>query len=178
MGDTVDPITVLQVGGPGMAMHSFTRFSDSGRLEVTWLLRVASEKIRQIPDSEIVEVRADVFHEDPVYLIPVLIRIDSTESEESIFETWINIHQQGENPLTLLADQDRIMLQLYGDSLTVEKILEIPNTLQTMARTTLADLSTAPSWTLREFESARNKLCDRSFPSALRLWHQLTKKPE
>jgi|GEM_PF-2607951 len=171
-GDTVEPITILQVGGPGMAMYQVHHFSDAERQEVLWMLRTTTAKISSLPADCPVELRAGSFLVNDVCLIPVLLCLDKTETEEGIFETWINVNQMGENPLTFLAIQPRIVIQLLGDSGQVEKILQISNPLKALSKTLLAELGSNCDWTLSKFEAARETSFKR-FPSVVDLWKEL-----
>ena len=173
-GDTVEAITILQSAQPGMAMHQVHHFAGATRPEIVWLFRCSSAMIQSLPQECSIEVRAGSFESNDVCLIPVLFCFNANETENGIFETWINVNQMGENPLTLLAVQRRIVIQLFGDSGQIEKSFEINNPLQPLANTLLLQLGNEAHWTVSQFESALHKSYKR-FPTVVDLWNELPK---
>jgi hypothetical protein len=125
-----------------------------------------------LPEECSLEIRSGSLNIHNVCLIPVLFCLNLDETESGIFETWINVNQMGENPLTLLAVQTRIVIQLYGDSNRVEKTLEIPNPLQPLARKLLAELGNHSDWTVSKFDAALQE-CYKQFPTVAALWKGL-----
>lgn len=167
----VDPLQVLRQMPPGSALYSRELLSD--RWEVAWLIREETERIKKLGDNPEVEFRAGLIYQDEVALIPVLVRI-GPETRESIYETWINVHQpeDGFRYLRDLSAQDRIVLHLYGDGCRLERTLKVSNQLQGFILETLNRIKNVPPWPMLAFDAAREKLYKR-FPDVLLLWKAL-----
>jgi hypothetical protein len=171
-GDTVEAFTILQSAAPGMAMHQVHHFAGERRPEIVWLFRCSSAMIQSLLKECSIEVRAGSIEVDDICLIPVLFCLNDRPTEDRIYETWINVNQMGENPLTFLAVQSRIIIQLFGDSGQIEKSLEIKNPLQPLANTLLLQLGNEARWSVSQFEAALQKSY-RQFPTVVDLWNEL-----
>ena len=169
----IDPLNVLRQMPPGSALYSRELLSD--RWEVAWLIREETKRINQLGKNPEVEFRAGIYEYDGVMLIPVLVRI-GPETRESVYETWINIYQDGDGfkYLNDLFLQDRIVVHLYGNDCTLERSLVVSNQLQGFITAIIGLIEEIPPWPMSAFDAARKKLYNR-YPDVLSLWNTFKK---
>lgn len=162
----------LQETPTGAAFFARQQLND-GPFQIAWFVREQVEWIEQLgPDPEVefrASMRIERLREYPVAVIPVLLRVGATGSV-NIYETWIN--PLASAALELLICQRQIDVHLYGDHCHLVRSLSVPNTLQGFAEKALSTLSRLPYWGMRQFDTARSRICER-YSSIEALWAML-----
>jgi hypothetical protein len=168
---------------PGSVTFSkFEFFDQEGRtrgLEVAFLIREESKRIRHLGHSVIVEVRAALMERNGVGLIPILIGINPTvrSYRYNVFETWLNFHAprldgSKDDCLETLCKQDRIPILFYSGS-GMERSVQISNSrLKPTWSNMLAQVSHMNAWGMRDFDLARD-LLRIQHPTVRSLWNSL-----
>src|SRR5262245_55768861 len=98
---------------PGSALFVREQLG-SGSWEIAWLIHEDSARLAKLGPGPEIEFRAGVFEEEPVVLVPVLVRVGPL-ARESLYETWVNQYAEQGGILETLADQSRVAVHLYGD---------------------------------------------------------------
>src|SRR5690349_14470380 len=100
---TFDPLTLLARLPLGSALFVREQLP-MGNWEIAWLIRDDSARLAKLGPGPKLEFRAGVLEEEPVVLVPVLVRVGPPASE-SVYETWINQYAEEGGVLETLADQ-------------------------------------------------------------------------
>jgi hypothetical protein len=167
----IDPLAVLDAIPLGSALFVREHIG-GGSGEIAWLIREESARLAKLgPDPEI-EFRAGVLEEEPVVLVPVLVRV-GPPAGESIYESWVNQYAEDGGVLETLADQSRLVVHLYGDGCQLIDTLAVRNPLQAFARHALSRIAAAADpWTRQQFARAREQIHGR-YPQVWDLWQAL-----
>lgn len=168
---TTDPLTLLARLPAGSALFVREELPKEG-WEIAWLIREDSSRLAKLGPGPEVEFRAGVLEEEPVVLVPVLVRV-GPPAEESVYETWVNQYAEDGGVLETLADQSRLAVHLYGEDCQHVCTLAVSNLLQPFARHALSRIAaTADPWTMQQFDRARDKVYGR-YPRVWDLWQTL-----
>jgi len=166
-----DPLSVLRQLPPGSAIYCREIISE--RWEIAWLIREETKRISELGSNPAIEFRAGLCGRDGVMLIPVLVRV-GPETQENIYETWINAYQNGDG-LKYLMDlslQDRIVVHFHGDNCRLERSLVVSNQLREFITKVIGLVKEAAPWSMSAFDSAREKLYMK-YPDVLSLYDAL-----
>jgi tetratricopeptide (TPR) repeat protein len=161
---------------PGAATIGCLR-PNSGGIELVWILREESRRIRAL-GGRTITCRCNVVVRENVGVIPFLVCV-GTPKPGNIWETWINVHKPGnEDWLEILSRQAERAIWFVGDSGTVEGSTRVPNDVATMkfARQMLARTKALAPWSQAQFERAREQIY-RQCPDLLSLWNSLRTSP-
>jgi hypothetical protein len=146
------------------AMFVPARLSDGEEI-ACFLVREDASHVAHLPKQVSIEVRCGLLREANIGLVPVMLRV-----EGEIYETWGNWH----NPyaarcLRSFAQQDKLVIAFLVNSLTPERTLWTPNTLQETFGAMMTELEKMTPWSMSAFDAARERVYQR-YPNPQALW--------
>ena len=149
-----------------------THHLDSLSCEVFWqtliLIRETRQWIKRLGSNPVVWVRANLIRQNSVLLIPLVVKTGS-----DYYEMWFNgCEPYGQDALNLLAVQDRLTVHFFADRSEPVRSVGLSNSLAEFSERCLDAIIGMRSWTMAEFDLARDKLY-QDFPSPAALWEAL-----
>ena len=174
---TVDPIEVLNRCPVGAMLPLIGQQSYGSPIEVVFGIRVESQRIPLINNNPIA-IRMAALEEKGVFLIPIIIRLNYLGFHPEYFECWLNLFPEdaiGAEIFRIISRQKRLVLQLYGDSEEIERIMIIAHNCREYWSNLESVIDHKRSWSDEEFEKAREEIY-RRFTTPKDLFNYLGEK--
>jgi hypothetical protein len=170
VNNLTDAETLIKTAQPGLMLYGRVKQSISDPWKTVFYIREDDEHIKAIPKNPPVELRIAVMKEDDVLLMPTLIRLNNT-----LYETWFNYETVGKLSIADLTQQDMMILLIFGDKRQQERSIAFKNSVRATFDSFLQIRreSKIPSWTLSEFDAAREKVYTK-FPTPKALWNEIS----
>jgi len=160
---TVDPREVLRGCPVGAMLPMIGRQTYESPIEVVFGIREESQRIPFINNNP-VAIRMAVLEEKGVFLIPIIIRLIYKGFFTEYFECWLNIYPEdsiGTEIFRIISRQTRMVLQLFGDSGEIERIMILPHNYREYWSNLESVIDHRQSWSDEEFEQAREEIYKR-----------------
>ena len=157
----------------GSMLFFMSRQTFESPIEVVFGIREESLRIPFVKTSPIA-IRTGVLEEAGVYLILVILQLRYLGFPSEYFEAWLNIYPSddfGGELFRILCQQRRLVLQFFGESGQIERILTLPNNIAQWLALNLT-LDPQRSWAMEEFDWAREQVYTR-FPTPKELFFHL-----
>jgi hypothetical protein len=148
--------------------------TDDGAREVSLLVRGGGRGGNEPLEPSALTFRAGLFTqpESGIALVPVVLRLGPTESEE-YYEAWVNESPGGgKATLEALAKQERLTVCLYGAGCQLERVVALPNPLRAFANEALGETAEMRFAVGDALHQARHAVY-RQHPSVRSLWRAL-----
>ncbi len=168
-----DPREVLNTSPIGSMLPFMGRQTFDTPIEVIFGIREESCRIPFVKNNPI-KIRTGVLEEVGVYLIPIVLRLCYEGSPTEYFESWLNIYPSDSfaaEIFRVLSRQRRIVLQFFGESSQIERILFLPNNIGYWLRLNLTQ-NPQQKWSYDEFDQAREQIY-RQFATIKELFYHL-----
>ncbi len=163
------PESVIKGLPPGTMIYA--RVTLNGKDVTAFLIREESSRIARWKRRKAqVQLRAARLSIGDVLPVVFMARLG-----DEIYETWLNVHQEGGDGFGYLRDlatQDQVHFILYGDGGRREGKVSVLNSIQEFARNTLKELQESPAWSMKDFDAAREHIY-KKHPSVADLWKAL-----
>jgi hypothetical protein len=161
----------IKQAAPGACAYAVAQIGNAPE-ETVFLIRDQAGIIAEFGRAPTVHVRAGLIVESGVLLLPVLIKVSG-----ELYETWMNYHAEVCPPaLACLALQEQIGLHFFDDRGVRARVIAVPNQLQAFWQDTLRTLAQSPPWSMEAFDAARGRVY-ATYPTVLKLWHALRRRP-
>ncbi len=157
-----DPREVLNTSPIGSMLPFMGRQTFDSPIEVIFGIREESCRIPFVKNNPI-KIRTGVLEEVGVYLIPIVLRLCYEGSPTEYFENWLNIYPSDSfaaEIFRVLYRQRRIVLQFFGESGQIERILFLSNNIGYWLGLNLT-LNSQQEWSYDEFDQAREQIYRR-----------------
>ena len=160
--------TIICQSPPGTCVYTLAQIPPDAE-ETAFLIREQSGIIADIGKHPPIQVRAGLFPQSKVTLLPILISISG-----ELYETWLNYHAEefAQPALAALCIQDRFSFHFYDDHRRRIRSLITPNPHQAFWRSAVGALAPTAPWTSRDFDVAREILYAK-YPTVGNLWNAL-----
>ena len=142
-------------------------------VEVMFGIREESRRIPCIKNTPIV-IRTGILEKAGVYLIPVVLQLRYKGFPATFFEVWLNVSPPesfGAELFHYLCHQARIVLQFFGDTSLIARVLVLPNNIAQWQALKLT-IDPQKSWSMDVFDRARDQIFTR-FPTPQDLFFHL-----
>ncbi|MBF0558476.1 MAG: hypothetical protein HQL08_06810 [Nitrospirae bacterium] len=140
---------------------------------VCFLVREKSDTILHNLREPVVTVVSGLFVQNGIGLLTIMFMIGPDINH--FFETWIDYHMaenEGERIFNLISTQENIVFHFYGDSLRVEKLVQINNSLGDFFLRAAEQIKKLQPWGSRDFAFEREAIC-RKYPTCGDRWNAL-----
>jgi hypothetical protein len=140
---------------------------------VIFLVREKSDVIRNKLRDPVITILSGLFVQSGVGLLTMMFMLGP--DIKHLFETWIDYHRtgkEGERIFNLMSMQENIIFHLYGDSLKVEKLVQINNSLSDFFLTATEHINKLQSWETIDFAITLEAIY-RKYPTPEDRWHAL-----
>jgi hypothetical protein len=160
--------TIICESPPGTCIYTLVQMPPDPE-ETAFLIREQSGIIADLGKHPPIQVRAGLFTQNGVTLLPILISISA-----ELYEAWLNYHAEeyAQPALAALYIQDRLSFHFYDDRRRRIRSLITPNPHQAFWRTAVGELAPTAPWTPEDFETAREILYAK-YPTMGNLWNAL-----
>lgn len=161
---------------PGMMIFARVSIDNPGAAwETAFLIREEIKYVKAFGQNPAVEMRAGLLYEDAhparrVALVPVMLRIGAGKAAQ-LYECWFNFHaDENRAAFADLATQSDFAIAFFTPERA--KYVRVRNGMQTLFARALADARAAPAWSMRDFDTARDKIY-KAYPAPYDLWRAL-----
>ena len=165
-----DPEQIMLNMQPGSAICTALYAPEES---VKFLVREKSSVIRDKIKDSIITLRSGLFIQNGIGLLLMMFLI--CPDVKHIFEIWIDYCQpdkRGEQLFNLMSTQENIYFRLYGDSLNVEKLIQIDNGLSSYFMAAPAQIRKLKPWKPADYASELKTIC-RKYVSPEDGWYAL-----
>lgn len=163
------PESVIKGLPPGTMIYAGVTLN--GKDVTAFLIREESSRIARWKRRKVqVQLRAAMLPVGDVIPVVFMARLG-----DEIYETWLNVHQEGGDGFGYLRDlatQDQVHFILYGDGGRREGKVSVLNSIQGFAGETLKEVEQSRAWSMREFDAAREHIYEK-YPTVADLWKAL-----